>query len=303
MSNNIRRIQFICFVYSILILLTGCQSTGLKFENKTHNKKSWIESCEKWDLWDKPGPPFRIYGNSYYVGTCGISVILITSDEGHVLIDSGTEAGAKVVVSNIESLGFLIKDVKILLHSHEHFDHVGGMAYLQQLSGAQLLTSVKAEPVINSGVSSDDDPQKGVLEPFLAAEVGGTVLHGKAVILGDLKMTPFATPGHTPGALSWQWQSCENDACLNIVYADSLSPISSDSYLFSDHPEYVQAYRLGLETLARLDCDIVLAPHPSASQMRDRLSSQKGLIDSMGCKNYAQGVLNRLQKRLLKEKH
>ena len=300
-NSSFLRFQSILFICTNFILLTGCQSTGLTTDNAILNKKAWVESCEDWDLWDKPGPAFQIHGNSYYVGTCGISAILITSDSGHVLIDSGTEAGAKVVAANIKSLGFSLSDIKLLLHSHEHFDHVGGMAFLQQLSGAKLLTSSKAEPVISTGIASDDDPQKTVLKPFLAAEVGGTVAHAEAIVLGDIELTPFATPGHTPGALSWQWQSCENKICLDIVYADSLSPVSSDSYRFSDHPEYVKAYRSSLEALSQLDCDIILAPHPSASQMRDRLSSQEGLIDSMGCKIYAQGVLNRLHQRLLKE--
>ena len=87
--------------------------------------------CKEWDDWDKPAPPVRIHANTYLVGTCGISAILIAGDEGHVLIDSGTEAGAELVAENIRQLGFRLGDIKYLLMSHEHFDHVGGLARLQ----------------------------------------------------------------------------------------------------------------------------------------------------------------------------
>src|SRR5690606_20646633 len=175
---------------------------------------AWAASCSDWDEWDKPGPPFRIFGDSYYVGTCGISAILVLGDEGHVLIDGGSEPGADTIVANIEALGVALTDVKLLLHSHEHFDHVAGLARLQQLSGARLLASREAAPVLSTGRATDLDPQAGVLEAFPAARVDGTVEDGAAVQLGKLSLTPVATPGHTAGALSWQWQSCEEDRCL-----------------------------------------------------------------------------------------
>src|SRR5215218_6215381 len=95
--------------------------------------------CDDNDDWDKPAPPVRIHANTYLVGTCGISAILITGTAGHILIDAGTEAGADLIADNIKRLGFRLKDVRYLLHSHEHLDHVGGMARLQQLTGAQLI--------------------------------------------------------------------------------------------------------------------------------------------------------------------
>lgn len=78
--------------------------------------------------------------------------------------------------------------------------------------------------------------------------------------LGKLKLAPIATPGHTPGALTWQWQSCEDNHCLSLVYADSLSPLSSDDYRFIDDPTYVGAYHAGLDKLAALGCAILLTP-------------------------------------------
>ncbi len=284
-----------------LITLSSCAPKKNATILNHQSQAAWVNHCKDWDDWDKPGPAFGIFGNSYYVGTCGISAILITGDDGHVLIDSGTEDGAEVVADNIESLGFSVKDIKLLLHSHEHFDHVGGLAQLQKLSGARLLASPLAAPVLQSGIAAENDPQSGLSKPFRAARVDGYVHENQPINIGNLSLTPIATPGHSPGALSWQWQSCEGDRCLSIVYADSLSPISRDDYFFSDHANYLNAYKLGLNKLASLDCQIVLAPHPSASQMRSRLASSTGLIDNQGCVNYAKAVQTRLNKRLLKE--
>ena len=149
--------------FSILIAaisIHGCISAPTVAFEKLPSSATWIESCSDWDEWDKPGPPFRIFGNSYYVGTCGITAILVAGSEGHVLIDGGTEAGAISITANIESLGFSIKDVKVLLHSHEHFDHVAGLAKLQDVSGAQLLVSPQAAPVLRTGVAANDDPKR-----------------------------------------------------------------------------------------------------------------------------------------------
>lgn len=271
-------------------------------QDQTSDSAKWAERCSDWDDWDKPGPPFNIFGNTYYVGTCGITAILITGDEGHVLIDGGTEAGADVIAANIQTLGFSLQDVKLLLHSHEHFDHVGGIAKLQQLTGASLLASAEAAPVLLTGVAAESDPQAGTLEPFPGARVDRIVAEYEVVQLGTLSLTPVATPGHTPGALTWQWLSCEAENCQSIVYADSLSPVSSDSYRFSDHPTYVDAYRAGLQKVAELDCSILLTPHPSASDMRQRLSSGEGLVQADGCRRYAEKISGSLDARIARER-
>ena len=265
---------------------------------------NWAAACEDFDEWDKAGPPFRVHGNTYYVGTCGIAAILITGDSGHILIDGGTEKGGALIAANIERLGFRLRDVRLLLHSHEHFDHVGGLALLQQRSGGKLVASAQAAPVLANGKASLDDPQAGMHPPFPAARVDRILKADGRVALGRLRLKGLATPGHTPGALSWQWQSCEAGKrnCRWLVYADSLNPISSDAYRFSDHPAYVAAFRAGIEGLAALDCDILLSPHPSSSEMRARLLSPAGLVDPAACRAYATAVSQRLHARLASER-
>lgn len=263
----------------------------------------WAASCGDSGDWDTPGPPFRIHANTWYVGTCGIAAILITGNRGHVLIDGGTAKGGELIAANIERLGFRLTDVKLLLHSHEHFDHAAGLAYLQQRSGATLVASPAAAPVLDSGKAGPDDPQHGLHPPFPAARVGRIVLDGETISLGPIRLKAVATPGHTPGAMTWQWRSClpHGRDCRWLVYADSLSPISADSYRFSDHPAYLAAFRAALDRLGALDCDILLTPHPGASDMRGRLLSSTGLVDSAACRSYAADVRARLDARIATE--
>jgi metallo-beta-lactamase class B len=258
-------------------------------------------ACDDNDDWDKPAPPVRIHANTYLVGTCGISAILVTGDAGHILIDSGTEAGVDLIAANIRRLGFRPSDVRILLQSHEHIDHVGGMARLQQLTGGSLAASPAAAGVLRNGAPGADDPQAGMFPPFRAVRVDRVLRDGEEVRLGSLALVAVATPGHTPGALSWHWGSCDGGVCRRIVYADSLSPISRDNYRFSDHPDYLAAYRASLDKIRKLECDILLTPHPSASRMIDRMAGRAPLTDSEGCRDYADAIAKRLDERLATE--
>ncbi len=262
---------------------------------------AWAAACGTSTDWNQPAPPVRIHANTYLVGTCGISAILITGSQGHVLIDGGTELGAEVIAENIAALGFKIRDIRFILTSHEHHDHVGGVARLQQLSGAAVVSSRAAKAVLESGQPSRDDPQYGAIKGFPPVRVERVVADRQSLLLGDLYLTPVATPGHTPGALSWRWETCAGAVCRTMVYADSLSPISSDTYRFSAHPAYVAAYRASLAKIAASRCEILLTPHPSASNMKERMTGAAPLFDAQGCKNYAAKLGKQLDERLAKE--
>ncbi len=262
---------------------------------------AWAAACGNSTDWNQPAPPVRIHANTYLVGTCGISAILITGSQGHVLIDGGTEQGADLIADNVAALGFKMRDVRFILSSHEHFDHVGGIARLQQLSGATVVSSAAAKAVLESGQPARDDPQYGSLKAFPPVRVERVVADGQALLFGDLYLTPVATPGHTPGALSWRWEACAGAVCRTIVYADSLSPISSDTYRFSAHPAYLAAYRASLAKIASSRCEILLTPHPSASNMKDRMTGAAPLFDQQSCRNHAQKLGVALDERLAKE--
>ena len=261
----------------------------------------WASACGESTDWEKPAPPVRIHGNTYLVGTCGIAAVLVTGTEGHILIDAGTEKGADLVADNIRFLGFVPSEVRIHLHSHEHHDHVGGMSRLQQLSGGRLIASAPAAEVFRTGAAIGGDPQAGVSKPFPAARVDRIVKDGDNIRLGNLQLTAIATPGHTAGAMSWRWESCDGGVCRTMVYADSLTPVSRDDYKFSDHPDIVAAFRASLAKIAGSRCEILMTPHPSASAMKERITGARPLFDTAGCRNYADMLTRRLNDRLAGE--
>ena len=221
-------------------------------------------------------------------------------DAGAIVIDGGPKDGGKLVADNIAAAGVKLADVKLLLHSHEHNDHAGGLAELQRLTGATLLASEPAAKALAAGSPTEADPQFAYHGTFTPAKVGGIVHAGEPVKLGNLALTPVATPGHTPGALSWSWTSCEGSVCKAIAYVDSLSPVSSDDYRFSDHPAYLAAFRASIAKVAAMQCDILLTPHPMASGMREKLQAGN-LAGEPTCAAYAAGLTRKLDERLAKE--
>ncbi len=259
-----------------------------------------LSACQGKDGWDDPAPPARIHGGTYYVGTCGISAILITGPRGHVLIDGGTERAAPLIAANVARLGFRMRDVRLILNSHEHHDHAGGIAALQRLSGGTVRVRAEARAAFTSGRPQAGDPQFGILDPFPGVAVGRGLRDGEVVRLGPIRVTAYATPGHSPGSTSWSWQSCEGRICHDLVYADSVSAISAEDYSFSAHPDYVATFRRSLVRIGTLRCDLLLTPHPSASQFFERLASGR-LTAAGACRDYAAGGSTRLDARIAGE--
>jgi metallo-beta-lactamase class B len=296
------RFPFACFA-TFLALFLPLQAMSQTADPLTAPYPA--DRCPSCEEWNKPHAPLRIFGNTYFVGTEGVSSILITSPEGHVLIDGGIPASAPQILQNVRTLGFRVEDIKLLLSSHVHFDHVGGLAAIQRASGARLAASAPSVPVLRSGRSGPDDPQYGVLLEFPAASVSETVAEGQTLRVGPLALTAHITAGHTPGGTSWSWRSCEDQRCVDIVYADSQTPISADGFRYSDsktYPSAVADFQKGFATLERLPCDILLTPHPSASALWDRVSGgRERLIDPGACKRYAASARTQLQRRLEKE--
>lgn len=294
------------FMALAMLLFAGCapgQSlTQIKADQK-YSGQYIAQQCEGRDGWSDKAPPASVFGNVYMVGTCGITVLLITSPTGHILIDGATEETAASIAENIRKLGFNPADVKYLLSSHEHMDHVGGLAELKRITGAQMIARAEAKDSLESGQYHSDDPQRGVLPAFPGIKVDQIIKDGETVTLGRLRLRALATPGHSPGGTSWTWQSCKAGKCLQFVYVDSLGAVSADDYRFTDHPEYVSMFRATIEKVAALHpCEVLIAPHNSQSQFLERLSGVKMLVDTNGCKNYANAARDKLDKRLVSEK-
>ncbi len=257
--------------------------------------------CAGKDGWSDPAPPVRIYGNTYDIGTCGITVLLLTGPEGHVVIDAATAEAVPSILANTARLGLKPRDVKLLLMSHSHGDHAGGLAALQRATGARVMASAAARAVLITGKAAADDPQRTILTPVARVPVAGTVDDGQTLSVGPLRLLAHSTPGHAPDGMSWSWTSCEGGQCYRMVFADSLSAVSVDGYRFTDHPDYVARLRGSIERVAGLDCDILLTPHPGASDMGERLANPSLLADPRSCTNYAADAMVRLESRLLRE--
>lgn len=258
-------------------------------------------ACDGRDGWSDPAPPVRIYGNLYDVGSCGITVLLLAGPSGHVLIDGGPADIAPQVVANIERLGFAPIDVRWIVSSHEHFDHVAALAELQRVTGAKVAARAPAAKVFELGKADADDPQAGSLPDFAPIRVDRVIADGGLIAVGILRLTAHATPGHSPGSTSWTFDACEGRVCRKVAYADSTSSISADGYRFTDHPGYVATFRNSLDRIATLPCDILITPHPSASALFERLAGQKPLVDPLACELYAKAAATRLDQRLATE--
>lgn len=258
-------------------------------------------ACAGHDGWADPAPPVHIFGPIYDVGTCGITVLLIRGDAGAVLIDTGPAEAAPIVARNIRRLGVRLHEIKLMLATHEHLDHVGGMAALQRQTGATIRLTPAASLALRRGGIAPGDPQAGAIDPPPAAIVGKPLADGAVVRLGNLALTMHATPGHAPGGSSWTWRSCEGATCRTIAYADSLSAISRPDYRFSDHPDRVAALRRSVATVAALPCDILITPHPGASDLYSRLYGAQPLVDRTRCRTYAAAARRALDTRLATE--
>ena len=267
--------------------------------------------CSQCGEWNQPHKSFQIFGNTYYVGTHGLSSILITSDAGHILIDGALPQSADQIANNIRSLGFRVEDVKIILNSHVHFDHAGGIAELQRLTGARVQAVRWSADVLRNGGVGRGDPQYGALLEIAPVKNVTELNDGDTVRVGPTVLTAHLTAGHTPGGTSWTWTSCEDQICHAMVYADSLTPVSADGFKFTNSPDYPNAledFQKSFAFLESVPCDVLVKTHPEFSGLWDRLESrQRGakldpMVDSGACPRLAERGRQMLRERVAQER-
>lgn len=261
--------------------------------------------CGPCDAWNQPQEPIPVAANSWYVGVAGLSAVLVDTGGGLVLIDGGLPQSAPLIDANIRALGFRPEDIAFILVSHVHYDHVGGIAALQRLSGATVLTGEPAVAALESGALLPDDPQYDPAASesrFPAVQNLRPVGDRESIDVGDVTFTGHRTPGHTPGGMTWTWQSCAAGGCRHVVYADSLSPISVHGYRFSDGRAATQL-RDSAARIAGLPCDIFLSNHPVFFDMATKLKSDDAepFMNRGECRSYANRALRRLERRLQEE--
>jgi metallo-beta-lactamase class B len=257
--------------------------------------------------WNRPQKPFRVFGNTYWVGTRALGSVLVTSNAGHILIDAALPESVTQIREHIRELGFEVEDIKLILNTHDHYDHAGGIAELQRVSGAQVAASAASAAVLKTGSAEADDPQYGLLDSFPPVSSVQIVRNGRTLSVGPLHVTAHMTPGHTAGGTSWSWRSCEGARCLNIVYADSLSPVSNDTFKYTTSP-LLKQLEGSYTTLENLPCDILLTPHTGFSPVLENLAAREAgnsdaFVDDRACKSYVGAMRSNLLKRLNDERN
>lgn len=276
--------------------------------SQTHSQKPFhMPASEQENLAENPSwtaaqEPFRIYGNTWYVGPHGLGVFLITAPEGHVLIDGGVPGSAPLIEANIRKLGFELHDVKWILNSHAHSDHAGDIAQLAHDTGAQVIANAADAPLLERG--GNDDPQYDDRFPFPPVHVARTVTDGETLHLGNLTVTAQATPGHTKGNTTWTWMSCEGKRCLHMVDVGSLS---APGFKLLKHPDLLKDFEHSFTVVASLPCDIPLAPHPGMVDFWERVAKRKigdakDLVDAKGCRAYATYARQQFESQLARQR-
>jgi metallo-beta-lactamase class B len=256
--------------------------------------------------WNKPTEPFHVIDNVWYVGTEGLSAFLFTTPEGHILLDGATPEGAAMIEANIVKLGFKLSDVKILLNSHAHFDHSGGLAKLKQDTGAQLAAMEGDVSALEGGFYLGSEDSKTMGAP--PVKVDRVLKDGDTVKVGDFTLTAHLTPGHSRGCTSWGATLGEGGKwyealvfCSATVAANRITPPLQ-------YEGIVEDYRKTFVKTKEMKVDIPLAPHPEFFQLLQK--SAKAKADPKGTNPFIdpgafQALMSRLEsdfERTLKER-
>jgi metallo-beta-lactamase class B len=229
-------------------------------------------SAQNDSTWTQPAEPFRIVGNIYYVGTRGLSSFLLTTPGGHVLIDTGLDETVPMIAANIEKLGFKTADIKVMLSSHAHYDHVGGHARMQKLTGATVMAVGEDAASLASGKDTSALQAQG----WTPVKVGRVLRDGETVTQGDLTLTAHLTPGHTKGCTAWTTTVTADGRRYTVVFVGGTS-VNGGVRLVGNtiHPQIAEDYARTFRVLKELKPDIFLAQHPSMFDMEGKAARLK----------------------------
>ncbi len=209
--------------------------------------------------WNKPVDPFRIVGNVYYVGASGVSSFLITTPEGHILLDTGFRETVPIIKTGIRKLGFRFEDIRLLVISHAHYDHAGGIAEVKAATGARLLVNPKEVDLLARGGKGDF--AFGDRIPFPPAAADGQLKDGEQIGVGGTLLTAHFTPGHTKGCTSYSARIRDGSRLYNVVFPCSLTAPGYRLVRNSDYPEIVKDLEYSFSKLGTLRCDVFVGGH------------------------------------------
>ncbi|MEZ4700209.1 MAG: subclass B3 metallo-beta-lactamase [Rhodothermales bacterium] len=240
----------------------------------------------------QPVEPFRVIGNIYYVGAAGISAHIIDTPDGLILLDTGSKEMQAGLRANIEKLGFALTDIKIILSSHAHWDHVEGHADMQQRTGARVMALGEDAAAISSGI--DNSALGG--DGWTPVKVDRLLEDGDTVSLGGVVMTAHWTPGHTKGCTTWTMPVLEDGKTYTVVFVGGTS-INPGVQLLGNtrYPKIAEGYARTFTTLKSIDADVFLAQHPEMYDMAGKRQRQQAgatenpFIDRVGFQRFVAG--------------
>lgn len=215
--------------------------------------------------WDASAEPFRVIGNIHYVGTKGLAAYLITSSQGHVLIDTVMPGNTATTKAAIEKLGFKVSDIRYLVNTHAHLDHTGGFADIKKASGAQMVAGAKDKPLLESGTYPGREHVAAL--KFPPVSVDRAVNDGDVLTLGPIRLVAHATPGHSPGCTTWTMKVKEGDAEHGVIFFCSGTVALNRLVGAPTHAGIVEDYRRTFAAAAKIEGDVLLAPHPEMFDM------------------------------------
>lgn len=224
--------------------------------------------------WSKPVRPYRVVGNIYYVGTEGLAAWLVTTPDGHILLDGGASAeGGKLIERSVQQLGFKPADVKILINTHAHYDHAGGIAQLKADTGAKVWASRADKSALEKGRHFGDN--RNGPTPFPAVKVDKTFGDEAKLKLGGTTLVAHLTPGHTMGCTTWTTQVVEKSRPLNVTFNCSLSVAGNVLVGNTTHKSIVADYRASFAKLRAIPTDVML---PSHEEQGDLLAKREKML-------------------------
>ena len=251
--------------------------------------------------WNQPFKPLRIIGNVHYVGASGVSSYLITSPEGHVLIDTGFEQTVPIIRENVKKLGFRVEDIKFILCSHAHVDHTGGHALVKELTGARIVMSEADAALLASG--GKDDFLDEVM-PYRPVRADRVVRDGEQIRLGNVVLTAHLTPGHTKGCTTWTMVAEDGGQRHNVVFFGSTSVLAK-LVNNAKYPEIARDYAATFRKLKSLPCDVFLAPHASFFGLEEKAREigpgKNPFVDANAFQKYVATAEQNFLKQLEKE--
>jgi len=250
----------------------------------------------EWREWNRPVEPFRIFGPLFYVGASDIAAYAFVTPEGVILLDGGFPETAPQIEANLKTIGSSIEAVKILLNSHSHFDHAGGLAELKAKSGAQLLASAADAPQLEAGGRGDF--AWGDQGLFPAVRVDRRIADRESVTLGGVTLTAQLTPGHTRGCTTWTATLEQGGVTREAVFVCSTSVPDPEAYQLAGNPAYpriAEDYQATFERLRSLPCDLFLAAHGAffgleekIKQLRMGMGPTDPFVDPEGYRRYVE---------------